>query len=85
MISVVQIKAARAMLGWSTKVLADRAGASMATLKKDGQQAGIPRANVRVLNEIAQALSAAGISFTGDPHSNPGVTLDLSGRLDLNQ
>ena len=80
MISVVQIKAARVMLGWSTKVLADQASVSIATLKKYEQQTGIPRANARVLNEIERALSSAGISFTGDPLSNPGVTLDLSKR-----
>ena len=80
MISVVQIKAARAMLGWSTRVLADTAGISVATVKKYEQQAGIPRANARVLNAIILALSNAGITFTGDPLINPGVTLNISER-----
>jgi len=80
MISVVQIKAARAMLGWSTRVLADTAGVSVATVKKYEQQAGIPRANARVLNAIILALSNAGITFTGDPLINPGVTLNISER-----
>ena len=35
---------------------------------------------MRVLNSIVQALVIAGITFTGDPLSNPGVTLDLSKR-----
>jgi transcriptional regulator with XRE-family HTH domain len=84
MISVAQIKAARSMLGWSTQVLADASGVSVATIKKYEQQTGIPRANMRVLNSIVQALVIAGITFTGDPLSNPGVTLDLSkqGRSD---
>ena len=80
MISVAQIKAARSMLGWSTQVLADVSGVSVATIKKYEQQTGIPRANMRVLNSIVQALVIAGITFTGDPLSNPGVTLDLSKR-----
>ena len=80
MISVAQIKAARSMLGWSTQVLADASGVSVATIKKYEQQTGIPRANMRVLNSIVQALVIAGITFTGDPLSNPGVTLDLSKR-----
>ena len=80
MISVVQIKAARAMLGWSTRVLADTAGVSVATVKKYEQQAGIPRANARVLNAIMPTLSNAGITFTGDPLINPGVTLNISER-----
>ena len=68
------------MLGWSTRVLADTAGVSDATVKKYAQQAGIPRANARVLNAIILALSNAGITFTGDPLINPGVTLNISER-----
>ena len=68
------------MLGWSTRVLADTAGVSVATVKKYEQQAGIPRANARVLNAIILALSNAGITFTGDPLINPGVTLNISER-----
>lgn len=78
MISVAQIKAARAMLGWSAQSLADASGVSVATIKKYEQQTGIPRANTRVLSSIVQALELAGIHFTGNPLSNPGVTLDLT-------
>ena len=78
MISVSQIKAARAMLGWSAAALAERSDVSIATIKKYEQQEGIPRANARVLDSIARTLSTAGIQFTGDPLVNPGVTLDLS-------
>ena len=85
MISVAQIKAARSMLGWSTQVLADASGVSVATIKKYEQQTGIPRANMRVLNSIVQALVIAGITFTGDPLSNPGVTLDLKKQGDLDE
>ena len=67
-------------LGWSTRILADTAGVSVATVKKYEQQAGIPRANARVLNAIILALSNAGIAFTGDPLINPGVTLNISER-----
>ena len=77
MISVAQIKAARDMLGWSTQVLAEAAGVSVATIKKYEQQTGIPRANARILDSIVRSLNAAGVQFTGDPLSNPGVTLNL--------
>jgi len=77
MISVAQIKAARAMLGWSAQRLTHTAGVSVATIKKYEQQTGIPRANTRVLSSIVHALEVAGIHFTGDPLLNPGVTLDL--------
>ena len=81
MISVAQIKAARAMLGWSTLVLAEAAGVSVATIKKYEQQAGIPRANARILASIVRSLNAEGVEFTGDPLINPGVTLILEKRV----
>ena len=81
MISVVQIKAARAMLGWNTQVLAEAAGVSVATIKKYEQQTGIPRANARILDSIVRSMNAAGVQFTGDPLSNPGVTLNLDKRV----
>ena len=65
------------MLGWSTKVLAEAAGVSVATIKKYEQQTGIPRANARILDSIVRSLNAAGVQFTGDPLINPGVTLNL--------
>ena len=85
MISVAQIKAARAMLGWSAQSLADASGVSVATIKKYEQQTGIPRANTRVLSSIVQALEVAGIHFTGDPLLNPGVTLDLKKQGDMDE
>ena len=85
MISVAQIKAARAMLGWSAQSLADASGVSAATIKKYEQQTGIPRANTRVLGSIVQALEVAGIHFTGDPLLNPGVTLDLKKQGDMDE
>ena len=85
MISVAQIKAARAMLGWSAQRLAHAAGVSVATIKKYEQQTGIPRANTRVLSSIVRALEVAGIHFTGDPLLNPGVTLHLKKQGDLDE
>ncbi len=73
------------MLGSSTQVLADASGVSVATIKKYEQQTGIPRANMRVLNSIVKALVNAGITFTGDALSNPGVTLDLAKRGNLDE
>ena len=69
------------MLGWSTQVLAEAAGVSVATIKKYEQQTGIPRANARILDSIVRSLNAAGVQFTGDPLSNPGVTLKLEKRV----
>jgi transcriptional regulator with XRE-family HTH domain len=77
MISVVQIKAARAMLGWSATYLAERIGASPATIKRYELQEGIPAAKTIILHSIQSVLEEAGIEFTGDPVKNPGVVLHI--------
>ena len=77
MINVNQIKAGRAMLGWSAAALAERAGVSPATVKKYELQKGIPAANTKILMLIKNTLENEGIEFTGDPLVNPGVTLNF--------
>ena len=77
MLSIVQIKAARAMLGWSAVELAEKARISPATVKRYEVQSGIPAANTVTLSAIKTALESAGIEFTGDPLANPGVVLHL--------
>ena len=78
MISSGQIKAARAMLGWSASDLAVKSDVGPATVRRYEMQDGIPSANTRVLAKLRSALEQAGIEFTGDPLINPGVTLRLS-------
>ena len=77
MISVGQIKAARAMLGWSATELAERSGVGSATVKRYELQEGIPQATTKVLMAIQTTLERAGIEFIGDPLVNPGVVLNL--------
>jgi transcriptional regulator with XRE-family HTH domain len=78
MISSSQLKAARAMLGWSALKLAESSGIGPATIRRYELQQGIPSANTNVLQKIKSVLELSGIQFTGDPLVNPGVTLDLS-------
>ena len=80
MVSSSQIKAARAMLGWSAIDLADYSGVGSASIKRYEIQKGIPSANTSVLLKIKTALEKQGIEFTGDPLINPGVTLNLEKR-----
>jgi hypothetical protein len=77
MVSSTQIKAARAMLGWSAIELADRCGIGSATIKRYEVQLGIPVANTKTLMIIRATFESVGIEFTGDPLVNPGVTLHL--------
>ena len=78
MLSSNQIRAARALLGWSGTDLADLSGVGITTLRRYELQRGIPSANTSVLMMIKKTLESAGIEFTGDPLVNPGVTLRIN-------
>ena len=84
MIASSQIKAARAMLGWSALDLAEASGVGPATIRRYEVQNGIPSANTKVLKELMSALECEGIEFSGDPLINPGVTLYLGKRVPSN-
>ena len=75
MLTSSQIRAARALLGWSGTDLAEKSGVGITTLRRYELQKGIPSANTSVLLTLKETLENAGIEFTGDPLVNPGVTL----------
>jgi transcriptional regulator with XRE-family HTH domain len=60
-----QIRAARALLGWSQGQLARRAGVGPATLQRIEQSDGIVKGNFSTIIKIQKALEQAGIRFTG--------------------
>ena len=76
MISSRQIKAARMLLGWKGKDLADKSGVGITTLRRYEAQDGTPNANKFVLKAIKSCLEEAGIVFSGDPVKSPGVLLN---------
>ena len=78
MLSSSQIRAARALLGWSGTDLAEKSGVGITTLRRYELQIGIPSANTSVLLTLKETLEKAGIEFTGDPLVNPGVTLRIN-------
>ena len=77
MLSSSQIRAARALLGWSGTELAEKSGVGITTLRRYELQKGIPSANTSVLLILKDTLELAGIEFNGDPLVNPGVTLRI--------
>jgi transcriptional regulator with XRE-family HTH domain len=79
MLNSSQIRAARALLGWSGKELSVKSGVGVTTIRRYELEEGIPSANLRVLAKLKTTLEAAGIEFTGDPLKNPGVTLNIRG------
>ena len=76
MISSKQIKAARMLLGWKGKDLADKSGVGITTLRRYETQDGIPNANKFVIKAIKGCLEEAGIVFSGDPVKSPGAILN---------
>ena len=76
MISSRQIKAARMLLGWKGKDLADKSGVGITTLRRYETQDGVPSANKFVIKAIKACLEEAGVVFSGDPVKSPGVALN---------
>jgi transcriptional regulator with XRE-family HTH domain len=75
-----QIRAARALLGWSQNQLARRAGVGPATLQRIEQGDGIVKGNFSTILKIQKALEQAGIHFTEDDTGEIGVRLKMRTR-----
>jgi transcriptional regulator with XRE-family HTH domain len=75
-----QIRAARALLGWSQGQLARRAGVGPATLQRIEQSDGIVKGNFSTIIKIQKALEQAGIHFTEDDAGEIGVRLKIKTR-----
>ena len=70
-----QIRMARAALGWSIDVLAEKTSISSRTIKRIENTIGIPNATAANLKLIRQTLEQAGIEFIGSADDGPGVRL----------
>jgi transcriptional regulator with XRE-family HTH domain len=77
-VSIRQIKAARALLGWSQEELAAMAGVSVPTVKRLEAADGLLGGREDTANKLRGALERAGIDFTNG--RQPGVRLRKSGR-----
>ena len=75
MLTSGQIKMARAALGWSIDVLAEKTSISSRTIKRIENTIGIPNATAANLKIIRLTLEAAGIEFIGSVEEGPGVRL----------
>jgi predicted transcriptional regulator len=74
-VSIRQIKAARALLGWSQDDLAREAAVSIPTIKRLESSEGLLGGRVETVQKIRSALEGAGIQFLGASDSGPGVRL----------
>jgi transcriptional regulator with XRE-family HTH domain len=75
-----QIRAARALLGWSQSKLARAAGVGLATLQRIEQSEGVVKGNFSTILKIQKALEHTGIHFTDDEPGEIGVSLQLRKR-----
>jgi transcriptional regulator with XRE-family HTH domain len=75
-----QIRAARALLGWSQSQLAGAAGVGLATLQRIEQSEGVVKGKFATVLKIQNALEQAGIQFTGDEAGEIGVHLQIGKR-----
>ncbi len=68
-----QIRAARALLRWDQKRLAETAKVSVETIKRLEKKPGKVSAYTGTVDAITKALEDAGVAFTND--DEPGVKL----------
>jgi transcriptional regulator with XRE-family HTH domain len=75
-----QIRAARALLGWSQSRLARAAGIGLATLQRIEQSEGVVKGNFATVLKIRKALENAGVSFSNNDAGEIGVWLRTKSR-----
>jgi transcriptional regulator with XRE-family HTH domain len=75
MVTGAQIRAARAALGWSVNILAEKAGVASKTISRFEEVDGVPPSRSSTLLDVKSAIEAAGIEFTGSPGKNPGIII----------
>jgi transcriptional regulator with XRE-family HTH domain len=68
-----QIRAARALLRWSGKDLAEKTGLGFSTLMRLEVLDGVPSAQAKTLETIQSVFEKAGIEFIGNPEEGAGV------------
>jgi transcriptional regulator with XRE-family HTH domain len=74
-VSIRQVKAARALLGWSQEQLASAANVSIPTIKRLEAHDGPLGGRTDTGDKIEAALEKAGIEFIEENGGGPGVRL----------
>ena len=75
MLSVAQLRAARALLGWSQGSLAVASGLAIATIKRMESARGPLKSSAENVLKVQQALEDAGVVFIERNGGGPGVRL----------
>jgi transcriptional regulator with XRE-family HTH domain len=69
------VRAARALLRWEQKDLAEKSGVSLPSIKRLETQPGALAAQPRTVDALRRALEAAGVIFVPGNGDGPGVRL----------
>jgi predicted transcriptional regulator len=77
MITSAQIRAARGILDWSRRDLANSSGVSFASMMRLESFDGVPASNFKTLEAIKKAFEEAGVEFIGTPQRGAGVRWKL--------
>lgn len=72
MITSAQMRAARSLLGWDQRTLAEAAGVSLPTIQRMEASAGNVRGNVDTLVKVVQALDDAGVVLIAESAVSEG-------------
>lgn len=72
MITAAQLRAARALLGFDQRQLAERSGLSLPTIQRMEASDGTVRGNVDSLVKLIDALERAGVILLGEGQPSAG-------------
>lgn len=72
-----QLRAARAVLGYSVLHVAEQTGIGTATIKRYEATSGVPNTRKGHLGTLQRFYEAVGIEFIGTPEDGPGIRLRL--------
>ena len=70
-----QVRAARSLLRWEQRDLADASGISLPSVKRLETQPGALAAQDRTIVKLRKALEKAGVEFIAENGGGPGVRL----------
>ncbi len=74
MLSAEQIRAGRALLGWSARELAEKADLHIATIQRMERCVGAVGGTVKSLQNVEQVFETAGVQFVNE-NGSVGVVL----------
>jgi transcriptional regulator with XRE-family HTH domain len=84
LITPAQLRAARALLGWDQRQLAEAAGLSLPTIQRMEGSDGTVRGQVDSLVKVVESLERAGVVLLAEgapsPNGGRGVRLKLGSR-----